>query len=89
MRIEIVTPARPGSRQGNRVTASRWAQLLRELGHDVHITSEYSGENRDCLIALHARKSAAAVRRFRQRHPNRPIVVCLTGTAEGRLNGSQ
>lgn len=32
------------------------------------------------LVALHARKSAAAVRAFHERHPDRPLIVALTGT---------
>src|SRR5262245_20802949 len=33
MMICIVTPAPPGSRKGNRLTAERWARLFVELGH--------------------------------------------------------
>src|SRR2546421_106146 len=80
MRIEIVTPAPAGSLLGNRVTARRWARLLRELGHTVRITNEYSGSACDVLIALHARKSSPSVRRFREEYPDRPLVVGLTGT---------
>jgi putative glycosyltransferase (TIGR04348 family) len=32
------------------------------------------------LVALHARRSAAAVQDFRRIHPGRPIVIALTGT---------
>ena len=76
--IHIVTPAPRGSRRGNRVTADRYAALLRDLGHRVTVGTR----ERDCelLFALHARKSAAAVRRFRRAHPGRPIVLVLTGT---------
>ena len=34
----------------------------------------------DLMIALHARRSAAAVRAWRQTHPERPLIVVLTGT---------
>jgi putative glycosyltransferase (TIGR04348 family) len=76
--IHIVTPARRGSRKGNRVTAERYAGLLQKLGHRVTIDTR----ERDCdlLFALHARKSAAAMRRFRRAHPGKPIVLVLTGT---------
>lgn len=80
MRILIVTPARPGTRHGNRVTALRWARLLRQLGHRVRVTVRYQGESADLLVALHARRSAAAVRAFARRYPDRPLVVALTGT---------
>ena len=80
MHVEVVTPARAGSQHGNRVTGERWAALLRELGHTVSLTTSWSGEAVDVLVALHARRSAAAVRTFRAAHPRRPVVLALTGT---------
>lgn len=80
MRIRIVSPAAPGVTTGNRVTATRWSRLLRDLGHDVRVTPAYARGPCDLLIALHAEKSAASVARFAARHPDRPIVVALTGT---------
>ena len=76
MKIGIVTPAPPGSRSGNRVTALRWARLLRQLGHRVELRSDYGGEPWDVLLALHARRSAPAIQRFSRG----PVVVVLTGT---------
>lgn len=80
MRIEIVTPAPPRSHNGNRVTALRWAGLLEELGHRVTVTTAWSGQPVDLLVALHARRSAEAARAFAGAHPGRPVVVALTGT---------
>jgi putative glycosyltransferase (TIGR04348 family) len=80
LRIQLVTPARPGSRQGNRVSAERWARLLGELGHDVTVRETWDEQPCDLLVALHARKSAAAAARFRARQPGSPLVVALTGT---------
>lgn len=80
MRICLVTPAPAGSWTGNRVTAERWAGLLRELGHCVEINIEYRGEDCELLIALHAVKSHASIRRFREARPVGPLVVSLTGT---------
>jgi putative glycosyltransferase (TIGR04348 family) len=80
LRIRIVTPAPPGSRYGNRVTAVRWARILRSVGHRVSIAQEYEGEPADLLIALHARRSYPAVRRFLREQPGRPVIVALTGT---------
>src|SRR5262245_35135472 len=80
MRILLVTPTTSRSRTGNRVTAVRWARMLGGLGHSVTVTSEYGGEPCDVLVALHARKSAPSVQRFRDEHPDRPIVLALTGT---------
>ena len=57
MRIVIVTPAPPGSRSGNRITANRWARHLRALGHRVDVRAEGIGPPRDLMIAIHARKA--------------------------------
>ncbi len=80
MRIGIVTPAPPGSLKGNRVTALRWARRLRELRQRVEIVEDYSGEDYQLLIGLHLRHSAAAALRFHRRHPQRPLLMALTGT---------
>ena len=84
MRIEMLCPAPPRSRSGNRVTALRWAGHLRSLGHRVDIVhdlkSERVGDKADVLVLLHAGKCAAAARHFRRRYPKRPLVVALTGT---------
>lgn len=80
MNILLVTPAPPGSRHGNRVTALRWARFLRQLGHRVAVRQEYRGQRCAVLVALHARRSFAAVEAFHRAHPERPIVLALTGT---------
>jgi putative glycosyltransferase (TIGR04348 family) len=58
----------------------RWARILRELGHRVQIEEEYGGKPCDLLVALHARRSAASVSRFRRGDPRAPLIVALTGT---------
>jgi putative glycosyltransferase (TIGR04348 family) len=80
VRVALICPAPPGSRLGNRITALRWQRMLRELGHAPFIATELG--TRDCglLVALHARRSAEAVQLSRQQHPERPIIVALTGT---------
>lgn len=80
MKILIVTPAPPGSRKGNRITALRWAGILRSLGHRVAIVEAFQRQQCDLLIALHAAKSHDSVVRFRERYPDRPIILALTGT---------
>jgi len=80
MKIGIITPAPPHTRHGNRVTALRWARILRGLGHRVTIAQSYEGEPYDLLIALHARRSHDAIKRFHREHPDQPLVVALTGT---------
>ncbi len=93
--IVIAAPIRPANRSGNDVTANRWAHHLTNLGHAVTVLPiEESAENwppvgddtqahiddADVLVALHARRSAAAVSRWDERRPGRPAVVALTGT---------
>jgi len=80
VRIRLVTPAAAGSRTGNGVTARRWTSILRALGHRVVVEQAYEGGPGDVLVALHARRSAASIRRFRDDHPKAPIVLALTGT---------
>ncbi len=80
LRILIVTPASAGSRRGNRVTALRWALILRFLGCSVRLREEYGSEPCDLMVALHALRSAGSIRRFRVERPDSPLVVCLTGT---------
>ena len=80
MRLLIVTPAPKGSRKGNRITADRWARLLRKLGHRVATADSFRDQPCDVVIGLHARKSAVSIRRFRARRPDGRLVVVLTGT---------
>ncbi|MBT3269400.1 TIGR04348 family glycosyltransferase [Candidatus Poribacteria bacterium] len=80
MNIRLITPAPSHSRKGNRVTALRWARLLRELGHGVTVELEYDRARPDVMVALHARRSHASMRRFRERYPSRPLILALTGT---------
>ncbi len=80
MRIVIVTPAPPDSRHGNRITALRWAKILRRLGNRVSILETCDGKSYDLLVALHARKSHSSIIRFQRENPAAPIIVALTGT---------
>jgi putative glycosyltransferase (TIGR04348 family) len=80
MRIRLITPAPPRSRTGNRATAARWAAILRGLGHRVEVSVDYLGQPADLMLALHAWRSAAAIARFADLHPGRPLIVALTGT---------
>jgi len=79
-RVFVVTPAGPGTRNGNRHTALRWATLLRASGHRVRVALAWDGERCDALIALHARRSHDSVLKYRQSSPSAPLVVTLTGT---------
>jgi len=80
MKIALITPAAARSRSGNLHTAARWAEMLRSLGHSVRVSRVWNGRPADAMIALHARRSYASIRSFRERHPGAPLVVVLTGT---------
>ncbi|MES2315852.1 MAG: selenoneine biosynthesis selenosugar synthase SenB [Pseudomonadota bacterium] len=79
--VLIVSPASARENNGNWQTASRWAHFLRTR-HQVAVAPDYSAASNapDLLIALHARRSAAAVAAFTSAHPERPCVLVLTGT---------
>ncbi|MEM7338285.1 MAG: selenoneine biosynthesis selenosugar synthase SenB [Actinomycetota bacterium] len=89
--IAIATPARPSARSGNHVTATRWATLLRQFGHEVAVVP--FAEQADpatsvattlggagVLIALHARRAATIVDWWTEHRAGQPVIVALTGT---------
>lgn len=80
MRLTLVTPNLPEARSGNFITAARYRRILERLGHRVRLTSDYTGEDCDAMIALHARRSHPSIRRFAESRTGRPLVVVLTGT---------
>lgn len=80
MHIGIITPAAAKSLSGNRATALRWADFLRQLGHRVAIDVEWHGENYDLMVALHGWRSAKSIAAFKQQHPDRSLVLAMTGT---------
>ena len=90
MKIELVTPAPAEVHTGNRTTADRWARLLGELGNEVGVRQDWSGEACDLLIALHASRSFSSIERFREAHPQLPLILALTGTdLYGELGGAE
>ncbi len=90
--IVIAAPIRPTARSGNDVTAGRWADHLERLGHHVTVVAADEQADRpdeetaalldaaDMLIAIHARRSAPVIAWWADRHPDRPVVVALSGT---------
>ena len=80
MKIVLITPEGPTSRTGNKVAAARWARILRQLGHRVRVASDYDGAPADLMVAVHAWRSADAIRRFKSAFPDRPVVLQLSGT---------
>ncbi len=77
--VAIISPALASANNGNWHTARRWAHCLAPLAQ-VRIEQEWRGASADFLIALHARRSAPSIAAFAERHPDRPLVVVLTGT---------
>jgi putative glycosyltransferase (TIGR04348 family) len=73
----LVTPAGPGTRNGNRHTALRWAAFLRAAGHRVSIFTQEMAPDADLMLALHARRSHRSISAFPR---EKPLVVALTGT---------
>ena len=80
MKIALITPAAPGSRHGNRGTATRWAGMLRELGHKVTVQVDWDGSATDLMLALHARRSHDSIRNYAMCYPHQPLILALTGT---------
>ena len=76
-RILIVSPTLAEANTGNWQTARRWARFLRRDFH-VRVASGWNGEPDDAMIALHARRSAAAIAGFAA--TGRPVALVLTGT---------
>src|SRR6516164_926762 len=80
MKIIVITPPGPSTRTGNAIAALRWARILRSLGHRVTIATDYEDEPADAMVAIHAWRSAEAVRRFKIHYPERPLILQLSGT---------
>jgi len=79
-RVVVVTPSLAEANNGNWQTAQRWARMLGKA-YRVRIVTEWTGgDDDDLMIALHARRSAASVARWKAARPRAPVVVVLTGT---------
>lgn len=84
--IWIVSPALADANNGNWQSAKRWAHFLRQR-YRVTLAKQWPdpiadrpAAAPDLLIALHARRSSAALAAFAQAHPERPTLLLLTGT---------
>jgi putative glycosyltransferase (TIGR04348 family) len=80
MKFILITRPGPSTRTGNAVAALRWARILRQIGHRVTIAADYADESADAMVAIHAWRSAEALRRFKMRYPERPLILQLSGT---------
>ncbi len=51
-----------------------------QSAYRVGLTDRWSGGDESLMIALHARRSATSIQAWRAAHPDRPLVLVLTGT---------
>jgi putative glycosyltransferase (TIGR04348 family) len=81
--IVIISPALRKANNGNWYTAYRWSRFLREQ-YRVSLATEWhgpsDGASPECMVALHARRSAESIARFAAYRPQGPLIVVLTGT---------
>ena len=81
--VLIISPALAKANNGNWQTAARWTGFLRP-DFKVTCTDWHDGLSKlikpSLIIALHARRSAAALQEFDRTQPTVPIVLILTGT---------
>jgi len=78
-RVCIVSPAAEGANNGNWHTAARWREFLAAVAR-VQVDVAWDGEPVAALIALHARRSARSIARYRHAARDAPLAVVLTGT---------
>jgi glycosyltransferase involved in cell wall biosynthesis len=80
--IKIFSPSQNFEDTGNSVTAKRYFEILRGLGHEVSLATnhEISSVNRHISVAfvLHATKCSNIIQRLKELEV--PIVLILTGT---------
>lgn len=79
--LVIVSPALRAANNGNWRTAYRWSRFLGDRFHvDVRPGWSPADSRPQCMIALHARRSAGALAMFAEARPNHGRVLVLTGT---------
>lgn len=82
MQIVIVSPALADANNGNWRTANRWRHFLGPLGR-VRVVSSWPDDDSasdDVMLALHARRSAEAIRAWHENRGCRGLGVVMTGT---------
>jgi len=77
--VVIISPALESSNNGNWHTAARWREFLSAQAPTL-ILQQWDGEDAMAMVALHARRSADSIARFRKAYPTRPLALVLTGT---------
>lgn len=84
--VIIVSPALASANNGNWQTAWRWSRMLAS-GYRTRIVQDWhaadavaASDTPVAMLALHARRSAHAIRAWAQSCPGRGLAVVLTGT---------
>jgi putative glycosyltransferase (TIGR04348 family) len=84
MTILLITPGSIARHSGNRCTASQWADLLKELGHEViicyDIPSTLPAAHTHLLIAMHGAKCHDVIGLYQRAEPEGKVLLALTGT---------
>lgn len=75
----LVTPGTREANNGNWRTARRWAGFLAGVARPI-VQTAWDGRPAGVMIALHAKRSAGSIERFREAHPRGELVVVLSGT---------
>jgi putative glycosyltransferase (TIGR04348 family) len=77
--IVIVCPAPAEADDAHAHVATRWWRMLR--GHSrTALVERWAGDAADLMIAVDARRSAAAAAAWRRARPAAPLLLALTGT---------
>jgi putative glycosyltransferase (TIGR04348 family) len=79
--VVIVSPANAKANNGNWHTAARWARML-SRDYAVKVVERWSVEHPipNVMIALHARRSADSISRYRRIRESGGVALALTGT---------
>ena len=77
----LVTPYLASANNGNWRTAARWARMVAPR---FRVILQAPGaplrDDAVAMLALHARRSREAIARWKRAHPDRALIVALTGT---------
>lgn len=84
MIILLITPGSSVRHSGNRCTASQWADILADQGHEVivcyDIPETLPALHTDLLIAMHGTKCHEVISLYRATEPEGKVLLALTGT---------